>query len=76
MGATRSRYAIHVLDWIFAYPIFRSTDFVTGAAIPKPTARRILKALRENGILAVAVQGRGRQAAFLEFPKLLHIVEG
>ena len=25
---TRSRYAIHALDWVFRYPIFRSTDFV------------------------------------------------
>ncbi len=37
IGAIRSQYAIHALDWIFAQPIFRSIDFVTDAAIPKPT---------------------------------------
>ena len=28
---TRSRYAIHALDWIFQYPIFKSTHFVAHA---------------------------------------------
>ncbi len=76
IGATRSQYAIHALDWIFSQPIFRSTAFATGTAIPKPTARRILKVLRENDILTVALQGRGRQAAVLVFPKLLRVVKG
>ena len=76
IAATRSQYAIHALDWIFSQPIFNSIDFITGAAIPKSAARRILKILRENGILEVALQGRGRKAAILAFPKLLSAVEG
>ena len=76
IAATRSRYAIYALDWIFARPIFRSTDFVTDASIPKPTARRILKVLREKGVLEVAFEGRGRRAAILAFPELLSIAEG
>ncbi len=76
IGATRSQYAIHALDWIFAQPTFKSSDFVTDAAMPRPTARRMLKVLRENGILAVAEQGRGRRATVLMFPELLHTVEG
>ena len=73
---TRSKFAITALDWIFVRPIFRSIDFVTAAGIERPTARRILGALRESGILAVAVKERGRQCATLAFPELLDIVEG
>ena len=73
---TRSKFAITALDWIFVRPIFRSIDFVTVAGIERPTARRILGALRESGILAVAVKERGRQCAIPAFPELLDIVEG
>ena len=73
---TRSRYAIDALDWIFEYPIFSSTGFVAHAGIPKPTARRILKALREGGTLQTVREGRGRQAAILKFPSVLAIAEG
>ena len=32
--ATNSRYAIHVLDWIFQYPIFMSNQFANVTQIP------------------------------------------
>ena len=41
------------------YHIFRSSDFVTTADIPEPTARQVLKLLIEDGILAVLWSGRG-----------------
>ena len=73
---TRSRYAIRALDWIFERSIFRSSDFVTTADIPEPTARRILKLLIENGILTVLWSGRGRRSSVLCFSELLSIAEG
>ena len=73
---TRSQYAIYALDWAFQRPIFRSTDFVMHSRIPKPTARRILKVFRQDGILKVLSEGSGRRPAVLAFPKLLNIVEG
>lgn len=75
-ASTRSQYAIHALDWMFARPIFASTHFLTDADIPKPTARRILTRLREKGILTAIAQGRGRKATILVFPRLLEITEG
>ncbi len=75
-GLTRSRYAIHALDWIFQYPIFRSIDFVTKALIPEPTARRILVTLRQGGILREIRAGSGRRPAVLTFPEVLNIAEG
>lgn len=73
---TRSRYAIHALDWIFGRPVFRSTDFISGAGIPAPTARRFLGVLRDGDILKVVVVGRGRRPAVLTFSALLDIAEG
>jgi len=73
---THSQYAIHALDWLFAVPIFRSTDFIGRTGIPGPTARRFLGVLRENGVLKVVIPARGRKAAVLAFPALLNIAEG
>lgn len=73
---TRSRYAIHALDWIFEWPIFRSTDFVTRARIPGPSARRLLGRLRAEGILRVVVPRSGRRATTLAYPALLNLAEG
>ena len=73
---TRSHYAVHALDWIFERPIFRSVDFVTNAGIPEPTARRVLRVLRQNEILSVMRIGGGRRSPILTFPALLNIAEG
>ena len=71
----RSQYAIRILDWIFERPIFRSTDFRDAAGIPQPSVQRILRALREGGILQVILPSGGRRPAVLMFPELLHITE-
>ena len=73
---TRSQYSGRALDWIFRAPIFRTTDFTTKAEIPKPTANRILRALREDGMLRVLRPSSGRRSAILAFTELLNIAEG
>ena len=73
---TRSRYAIHALDWIFERPIFGSTDFVANTACAARTARRLLDVLGGGGILRTVVPGAGRRTAILAFPALLDIVDG
>lgn len=73
---TRSQYAIRALDWIFERPIFRTTDFVASAGIPRPTARRILGVLRQQELLQVLVPASGRRAAVLAYAALLNIAEG
>lgn len=75
-GLTRSQYAIHALDWIFARPIFKSSDFVASSRIPAPTARRFLVVLRDGGVLKPLAVASGRRAATLCFPALLNIAEG
>jgi len=73
---THSQYAIHALDWIFERPIFRSSDFVRSAHIPKPTAFKIIGILKENNILKVLQEGSGRRPSVLAYPELLNIAEG
>ncbi|MGV6825603.1 MAG: Fic family protein [bacterium] len=73
---THSQYAIHALDWVFERPIFKSSDFVREANIPKPTAQRILNLLKAEGILREIEPGSGRRAATLAYPQLLNIAEG
>ena len=73
---TRSRYAIRALDWIFQYPIFRSSDFTSTAGIAERTARRILDVLCKAGVLRIVNPGSGRRTTVLVFPALLNVAEG
>ena len=74
-SATRSRYAIQALDWIFSRPVFRSADFADGEGIPRPSAHRVLSRLRRSGILRVILPSSGNQSAILCFPELLEVVD-
>ncbi len=72
---TRSQYAISTLDRIFSQPIFNGSDFIERSGIPEATARRILRELRNHGVLDVLLEASGRRSATLAFPKLLEITE-
>ncbi len=74
--ATKSRYAIHVLDWIFQYPIFMSNRFANATQIPAATGTRILNALVDHGILEIAVASAGRRPSVMAFQNVLDIAEG
>ena len=73
---TRSQFGVHALDWIFGQPVFRSSDFVARAGIPRASARRLLRVLQTEGVLKIVFAGSGRRAAVLAFPALLNIAEG
>ena len=73
---TRSQYGGRALDWVFGKPIFLASDFVRYADIPSATASRILRVLRESGMLIELREASGRRAAILAFPDLLNVAEG
>lgn len=73
---TRSQYGVRALDWFFARPIFKTSDFVETAGIPKPTAKRILRVVREHDLLREIHPASGRRPAVLAFAELLNIAEG
>lgn len=78
--ATNSKYAIHTLDLIFEYPLFRTTEFVSRMIertdASGPTARRVLNTLIDDGIVKVFRAGKGSRAATMVFPDVLNIAEG
>jgi hypothetical protein len=73
---TRSQYGVRALDWFFLRPIFKASDFVTSVDIPAPTAGRILRTARAQGLLTELRPASGRRAAVLIFPELLNLAEG
>ncbi|WP_152054408.1 Fic family protein [Tautonia marina] len=73
---THSQHSIRAVDFIFQSPIFPSTLFTAHSEIPKATAARILRLLRERGVLATLREGRGRQPGIYAFRELLNIAEG
>jgi len=74
--ATRSQYAVRALDWIVGRPIFKAPDFSEHSGVPKPTALRILRVLRDEGLLRELRPASGRRPAILAYSALLNIAEG
>lgn len=72
---TRSQYAVRALDWMFENPIFKVATFVASASIPTPTAKRIIREVRDAGMLCDMRPASGSRAAILCFPELLSITE-
>jgi len=76
-SATRSQFAMHLLDAIFSRPVFRRSGFSRTAQIPnRQTADYLLKLLIKDGVLKVLEPGSGRKSALLCFPDLINLVEG
>jgi Fic family protein len=73
---THSQYAVRALDWIFQRPLFKTPDFIESAQIPAPTARTIIRAFRDHGMLRELVPAAGRAPATFVFSELLNIAEG
>lgn len=73
---THSQYAVRALDWIFQRPIFATPDFVESSQIPSPTARTLVRSLRDNGMLKEVIVGAGRTPSIYAFSELLNIAEG
>lgn len=72
---TRSSSAIRALDWIFVNPICLSSDFVKESGIAVATARRLVRVLRDQGVIKQLRIGSGRRPDIFVFPDLLDIVD-
>ena len=73
---TRSQYAIHAVEFIFNRPAFNTSAFVKMNQIPTPTARTMIRTLRDYEILREIKPASGRRPAVLVFPDLINITEG
>jgi Fic family protein len=73
--ATHSQYAIQAIDALFDRPMFQTSDFAARVGVSKSTADRILRKLKETGIVHELRPRRGRRAAVMVFTELVQIVE-
>lgn len=73
---SHSQHAIRTLDFLFQRPVFPAPAFIQHSGIPKPTASRILKVIREAGIVVTIREGKGRRSGIYAFAELLSIAEG
>jgi Fic family protein len=71
----RSQHAIQAIDALFDRPIFQTADFVTRSGIPRNTALRILRQLKEINVVHDLRPKRGRRGAIMVFAELLQIAE-
>lgn len=76
LEATGSQHAIRALDYLFNTPTFTLTRFVAETGIPDGSAKRILKILRNGGLVKTIRESSGRKPALLLFAELLNIAEG
>ncbi|MCL2326574.1 MAG: Fic family protein [Proteobacteria bacterium] len=76
---TRSQYTVHLLDVIFSKPTFRTVDLtqqlLNNSNIAEKTTTRLLKQLKEAGILTELRPGSGRRPAVLCFRRLISLTE-
>ena len=73
--AIRSQYAVQAIDALFHQPVFQSTGFANRSGIPKDSALRILKNLKENNIVRDLRPKRGRRGAIMIFSELVQMTE-
>ena len=75
---THSQYAIPLLDRIFEQPLFQSTDlkFPGDHAPSRQAISHLLRVFRENDILQIVREGRGRRPQILAFSELINLCEG
>ena len=75
---THSQFAGLAVDFIFSRPVFPTPVFVENSGIPRESAQRLLRLLRDGDdpILRTIRPGSGRRPAILAFPELLNIAEG
>lgn len=73
---THSQFSPLAVDFIFSRPIFSGPHFIEGSRIPRESAVRIIRVLRDADVLRVLREGAGRRPAIYAFPELLNIAEG
>ncbi len=74
--STRSKHALPAVDALFSRPIFSHATFVKDSGIPRQTAHRIIKLLREKQIIATADKNGSRHPAVFVFSEIIDITEG
>jgi Fic family protein len=70
---TKSKYAIDILDFIFSYPLFSTSQFSERTGIKPPYSNQIIKKLEKTKIILLFRKGAGSKPSVYVFPDLLRI---
>lgn len=77
VDATRSRYAVLLVDRLFEHPIFRPSQIrLKGKGPSRQMIQRLLIQMKTSGILKVLREGSGRRAQVLALHELINLCEG
>lgn len=77
LSATRSQYAVPMLDFLFTRPILRSTDLIGRPEMPStPMVHRMLAQLRTAGVLKLLREKSGPKPQVLALAQLINLCEG
>ncbi len=70
---TESKYSVDILDFLFSYPLFSTTQFAKQTGIKQPYANQVIKKLVKSNIIKLFKKGKGNQPSIYLFPDLLVI---
>ncbi len=70
---TNSKYSVDILDFLFSYPLFSTTQFAERTGIKPPYSNQIIKKLEEAKIVKLFRKGTGSKPSVYLFPDLLII---
>jgi len=70
----KSKYSVQAIDALFTRPIFTIQDFVNDSGIPFDSGQKIIVALKNNSIISVRKEGKGRNPSVYEYSDLMTII--
>jgi len=76
MTTVRTDNAAAIAPHLFRMAIFPASIFTRDAGLNQSTAKRVVRSLKEAGIIVEILPHRGSSPAVLAFPKLLKILDG
>ncbi len=73
VARTHSQFSIQTLDFLFRDPIFTTPMLSNEAHVPRASANRLVKKLRNEKIIMMIRPGIGRRPSIYIFPELLKL---
>lgn len=70
---TKSKYSVDILDFLFSYPFFSTTQFAERTGIKPPYSSQVIKKLEEANVIKLFRKGKGSKPSIYLFPDLLAI---
>lgn len=70
---TKSQYAVNILDTIFSYPFFSSSQFAEKSGIAQPYSNQVIKKLENANIVRLLRKGKGNKPSIYFVSDLIAI---